>query len=129
MWVRSQNKNILLECKNIQYRFRETYSKKYNDLRNDIMKNYRDYLNPKTNRRMERYEIEEYLNDRIEIIELHHIVNYELDQSELLGEYKTKERALEVLDEIQECIDLGYVSVKVPNMRTQNRQVYVMPVE
>jgi len=46
-----------------------------------------------------------------------------------LATYATEQRALEVLDEIQECIDLGYVSVKVPNMRTQNRQVYVMPVE
>lgn len=56
-------------------------------------------------------------------------VFYWNDNKNILATYATEQRALEVLDEIQECIDLGYVSVKVPNMRTQNRQVYVMPVE
>ena len=46
-----------------------------------------------------------------------------------LGTYSTKERCLEVLDEIEECIDLGYVPVRIPNRKTQEKQVFQMPKE
>ena len=51
---------------------------------------------------------------------------------ELLGTYKTKERALEVLDEIQEA-ELGNFHYKCPsNVKVSNNEdtiVYQMPVE
>ena len=54
--------------------------------------------------------------------------DYESD----LGEYKTKERALEVLDEIQEA-ELGNFHCKCPsNVKTSNNEdtiVYQMPAE
>lgn len=54
--------------------------------------------------------------------------DYESD----LGEYKTKERALEVLDEIQEA-ELGNFHYKCPsNVKVSNNEdtiIYQMPVE
>jgi hypothetical protein len=60
------------------------------------------------------------------------ISTYDGDSNTTLGEYKTKERALEVLDEIQEA-ELGNFHYKCPsNIKVSNNEdtiVYQMPTE
>ena len=87
MWVRTQDRKTLLECK------------------------YFDYLKITKSGEGACFIVGGISSDRIIT----------------LGTYSTKERCLEVLDEIQECIDLGYVPVRISNMRTQERQVFQMP--
>lgn len=63
-------------------------------------------------------EIYEYGNEKFLVIDTKGNVIY--DKAKILGEYKTKERALEVLDEIQKIlIDYSKMS----------RVVYQMPIE
>lgn len=48
----------------------------------------------------------------------------------LLGSYKTKERALEVLDEIQKCLKEHYQNSETTRYNTRQQQiVYQMPKE
>ena len=60
------------------------------------------------------------------------ISTYDGDSNTTLGEYKTKERALEVLDEVQEA-KLGNFHYKCPsNVKVSNNEdtiVYQMPAE
>ena len=60
------------------------------------------------------------------------ISTYDGDSNTTLGEYKTKERALEVLDEIQEA-KLGNFHYKCPsNVKVSNNEdtiIYQMPTE
>ena len=60
------------------------------------------------------------------------ISTYDGDSNTTLGEYKTKERALEVLDEIQEA-KLGNFHYKCPsNVKVSNNEdtiIYQMPAE
>ena len=60
------------------------------------------------------------------------ISTYDGDSNTTLGEYKTKERALEVLDEIQEA-ELGNFHYKCPsNVKVSNNEdtiIYQMPAE
>ena len=81
MWIRTQNKMMLVECN------------KFEILDNEII-----FGSP----------FSEYI---------------------ALGSYATHERCLEVLDEIEECIDLDYVPIRKINARTQERKVYQMPEE
>ena len=63
--------------------------------------------------------------------EQHYEIRYNCGD-EILGEYKSKERALEVLDEIQRLItDLQYMSYAIPNDKFTGYRpnVYEMPEE
>ena len=125
MWIRSQDKNKLLKCQNIQYRFREKYTDKYIALEEDVKRNFNNYMNPKTNAKIQnKYEALEYLSERVEKIKLYEIYNYgEYDSNiDVLGSYKTEERALEVLDEIQENIETRVVA---DNLMVEFTKTYI----
>ena len=76
LWVRSQDKECLINISNIQYVYKNN---------------------------------------------MHGLGTY-YDNLKILGTYKTKERALEVLDEIQDLLQNAYVG-------GSNRIVYQMPAE
>lgn len=117
MWIRTQDRNKLLKCENIQYEYKQKYTDRYIALEKDVEINFKNYINPKTNKRIQnKYEALEYLDTRKEYIDLYVIKNCIRDNYELLGTYATKERALEVLDEIQkEIINSNYINVS-PNL-------------
>ena len=105
MWIRTQDRKKLLECKNIQYREKQVYTDSYLKLEADVKQNYKNYMNPYTNCKLEYREINDYLAERTEYIIKFYIYNYNGDDSDLLGTYSTKERCLEVLDEIEAYIN------------------------
>lgn len=55
------------------------------------------YENKNTKFAIEKVEEKYYITDR-----------YDFEKSNILGEYKTEKRALEVLDEIQECMTIDH---------------------
>lgn len=93
LWVRSQDKEILLNIKGIQYQNCKLVE-----------------------------------NETVEANILIGFYNYY--DNEILGEYETKERALEVLDEIQRLItDLQYLNYAIKNDKfcSYRPNVYEMP--
>lgn len=94
LWVRSQNKEVLLNIKGIQY---------------------------------QNYKLVE--NETVEANILIGLYNYY--DNEILGEYETKERALEVLDEIQdELIGSDFMPMDENEIMTcGSTKVYEMPLE
>ena len=93
LWIRSQDKEVLLNIKGIQY---------------------------------QNYKLVE--NETVEANILIGFYNYY--DNEILGEYETKERALEVLDEIQRLItDLQYLNYAIKNDEfcSYRPNVYEMP--
>jgi ABC-type sugar transport system ATPase subunit len=93
LWVRSQDKEILLNIKGIQYQNCKLVE-----------------------------------NETVEANILIGFYNYY--DNEILGEYETKERALEVLDEIQRLItDLQYLNYAIKNDEfcSYRPNVYEMP--
>ena len=78
-------------------------------------------------------EIYEYGNGKFLVIDTKGHTNY--DKAKILGEYKTKERTLEVLDEIQNRMLKGSFAKKVNGLGeeldliTNNLLIYEMPKE
>lgn len=68
-------------------------------------------------------EIYEYGNEKFLVMDTKGYTNYE--KAKILGEYKTKERALEVLDEIQKMDFTNNLNVSL----TTYGYVYTMPKE
>jgi len=141
MWIRTQDKEMLLDCSIVFYEEKQRYSEKFKKLKQDVTFNYRNYINQNTNRLLESYEVNGYLEEHKEIETLHNL--YGVDNF-LLGTYGTKQRALEVLEEIQEHIETRVVAdnmmIKLFNtsdlgeeeLRKKMRKlscVYVMPKE
>ena len=125
MWVRTQDREKLIECINIQYVARERYTESYLKLEEDVKNNYVNYINPKTDKQMQRSEIYEYLAERVEKYTEHSIKNYNInDNSDTFGKYPTKERCLEVLDEIEAYINGWGIRVNGNAL-----QVFQMPKE
>ena len=70
---------------------------------------------------------------RINYLRENELIGYvDYDESITLGEYATKERALEVLDEIQKMLDGRWIKEKIPSASMQNIfpiMLYEMPKE
>lgn len=90
LWIRSQDKEVLLNIKGIQY---------------------------------QNYKLVE--NETVEANILIGLYNYY--DNEILGEYETKERALEVLDEIQNMLYAGLKATNNNQLAGTTSIVYQMP--
>ena len=141
IWIRSQDGLALIKCINIQYVARERFTEDFIKLERDVKRNPQKYMNPKTNKRLfnSSREIGEFLEERMEKYIEHRLVNYSgTYDSGTLAIYPTKERCLEVLDEIEKAIEESNImryeyfqgfSQQLIEYTYKGRQIYQMPKE
>jgi hypothetical protein len=115
IWIRTQDRETLFECNVIKYVERERYTENYLKLQKGVKANPHKYMNPKTNKRLNNSkEIGDFLGEREQTYTEYNLVNYNMNDNDyyILGKYKSKERCLEVFDEIERYIK-GYEEIEI----------------